>query len=64
MKPNQAAVKRMTREYEARAAQWKREREAFVAEHGQAAWDAKCESEVNELYDAKEPYPMPGERGV
>ena len=38
---------RITQEHAARAAQWQRDREAFVAEHGQAAWDAKTEREIN-----------------
>ena len=62
MKPNQAPVQRKTQEYEARAAQWKRDAEAYIAEHGQEAWDQKVDREIAELYDSPEPFPMPGEQ--
>lgn len=36
--------------YEARAAKWQRDQEAFIAEHGLAEWDKKVEKEIRELY--------------
>ena len=53
---------RVTQEYENRRQQWWREKRAYIAMHGQAAWDAKVEREVAELYDAPEPFPMPNEK--
>lgn len=54
-------VQRITQEHESRYAQWERERLDYIREHGLAAWDARVELEVADLYDAREPYPMPGE---
>ena len=62
MKPNKAALKRISQEYEGRARQWQRDQDAYVLEHGQKAWDAKVDREIAELYDTPEPFPMPGEK--
>ena len=43
-------VKRITQAHQDRFAQWEREREDFVALHGQAAWDKKIDREIKELY--------------
>ena len=62
MTTNKAKVQRITQEHETRYKQWQREQAAYIAEHGQAAWDEKVEREIAELYDAPEPFPMPGEK--
>ena len=43
-------VKAKVRAYEARAAKWQRDQEAFIAEHGLEAWDQKIDKEIRELY--------------
>ena len=50
MKPNKAALKRLNAEYDARYAKWQRDQEAFIAEHGLAAYDAKVERKIRVLY--------------
>ena len=40
--------------YEARYAKWQRDQEAFIAEHGLEAWDAKVEREIKVLYPEEE----------
>jgi hypothetical protein len=60
--PSKNLVQRKTEEYEARHAQRQRDREAFIAKHGQKAWDAKTEREINELYDVVDPFPTPREK--
>ena len=62
MTSNKAKVQRITQEYETRRQQWQREKRAYIAMHGQAAWDAKVEREIAELYDVRDPFPMPGEK--
>ena len=61
MTASNARVQRITKEHESRYQQWQRERETYIREHGLAAWDARVEREIADLYDAREPYPMPGE---
>ena len=45
-----ASLRRKAADYEARFAQWKRDNEAYILEHGQEAYDQKLEREIAELY--------------
>ena len=54
-------VQRITKEHESRYARWEQERLDYIAKHGEKAWDAKVQREIADLYDAREPFPMPGE---
>ena len=43
-------VNRIQAEYQSWFDQWDKERDAYIAEHGTAAWDALVDREIRELY--------------